>query len=81
MQYIATFFSHYAAVLFVRRLSEEGITGTLMPVPRRVSSSCGTGVQFRTDMALQSLAQEGVDKIFLQEGDAYRLAYENTEEA
>lgn len=77
MEYIATFFSHYAAVLFTRELTERGIPGTLMPVPRRVSSSCGTGVQFVTDTEVSALAQEGLEKIFRHENGTYALVFEN----
>lgn len=44
--YIATFFSHFGAVRFGRQLREAGIDCALMPVPRQVSSSCGTCVRF-----------------------------------
>ncbi|MCL2527430.1 MAG: DUF3343 domain-containing protein [Defluviitaleaceae bacterium] len=44
--YIATFFSHYDALVFFNYLNEAGITPKLIPVPRRLSSSCGTCVAF-----------------------------------
>ena len=43
MTYIATFFTHFAAVNFSRQLREAGQKPMLMPVPRKLSSSCGTG--------------------------------------
>lgn len=79
MTYVATFFSHYGAVLFMRRLQAAGIAGTMMPVPRRVSSSCGTGVQFETDADVARFAGDDVDKIFRMEAEAYTVAYENAE--
>lgn len=44
--YIATFYTHYDAVIFRRLLHRLGMTGEMMPVPRKLSSSCGTCVSF-----------------------------------
>lgn len=46
LKYIATFYSHFGAIRFSRDLARHGITGTVMPVPRDLSSSCGTCVCF-----------------------------------
>ena len=46
MYYIATFFSHFGAIRFARKCRKEGHGARLMPVPRSISSSCGTCVQF-----------------------------------
>ena len=40
--FTATFFSHYAAMCFAREAKEQGIEVRLRPVPRALSSSCGT---------------------------------------
>ena len=45
-KYIATFFSHFGAMRFMRQLKAAGIEGTIMPVPRSLSSSCGTCVSY-----------------------------------
>lgn len=47
--YIATFFTHYDAIVFSRALAREQIKSQMMPVPRKLSSSCGTCVSFETD--------------------------------
>lgn len=47
--YIATFYAHFGAVRFNRELKQKGLVGTVMPVPRNLSSSCGTCVQFEAD--------------------------------
>ncbi|MCL2699079.1 MAG: DUF3343 domain-containing protein [Defluviitaleaceae bacterium] len=47
--YIATFFSHYDALMFFNFLKEKNITAKLMPVPRKVSASCGTCVSYTSD--------------------------------
>lgn len=47
MYYIATFFSHFGAIRFKRECQREGMSACLMPVPRSLSSSCGTCVRFQ----------------------------------
>ena len=44
---IATFYSHFGAVHFKRYCGTRGWEAKLMPVPRQLSSSCGTCVRFR----------------------------------
>lgn len=49
MGLIATFFSHFGAVRFRRLCRERGVGVELMPVPRSLSSSCGTCARFDRD--------------------------------
>ena len=44
--YIATFFSHFGAMVFKKKCEKEGYPAVIMPVPRNLSSSCGTCVKF-----------------------------------
>lgn len=53
-EYIATFYSHYGAVCFKKNCEKAGISAMIMPVPRNLSSSCGTCVRFRTREELSS---------------------------
>lgn len=46
MTCIATFYSHFGAVCFRKLCEEHRIPARLMPVPRALSSSCGTCVRF-----------------------------------
>ena len=46
MTHIATFFSHFGAMRFKKLCDGLGWEATLMPVPRNLSSSCGTCVRF-----------------------------------
>lgn len=48
-EYIATFHSHFGAVRFHREMLKEGKSAILQPVPRDLSSSCGTAVRFFQD--------------------------------
>ena len=80
--YIATFFSHFDAVQFGRVAKDNGIDAKLMPVPRKISSSCGTGAQFiLPDSAnLAALITEGVDKIYSHDGQGYVLRHDADDE-
>jgi hypothetical protein len=74
--YIATFFSHFGAIRFNKQLKEQGLHGKLMPVPRRVSSSCGTCVKFEaeSDTAVHS---DDLEQLFLVSGEELTMLHSN----
>lgn len=47
--YIATFYAHIGAIRFNKYQKNQGNTSKMMPVPRALSSSCGTCVLFECD--------------------------------
>ena len=49
MVYIATFYSHFGAIRFKKEYVGKIEKAKLMPVPRDLSSSCGTCVGFEAD--------------------------------
>ncbi len=51
MTCIATFFSHFGAIRFKRCCDSLGYRAVLMPVPRNLSSSCGTCVRYEGSAA------------------------------
>ena len=74
--YIATFFSHFGAIRFSKQLKSEGIAAKLMPVPRRVSSSCGTCVKFEaeSDTAVHS---DDLEQLFRLDGEELTMICSN----
>lgn len=70
-QYVATFYTHYDAIQFARQLAGMGIQAQLMPVPRSVSSSCGTCARFETALDAAQFLLEGVEAVFRLEGRGY----------
>ena len=70
--YIATFFSHFGAIRFHRQLKEQGISGKLMPVPRRVSSSCGTCVRFQAESDA-TFVSDDMEQLFRADGEEMTL--------
>ena len=76
-QYIATFFSHFGAVRFQHLCVERGWQAQLRPVPRSLSSSCGTCVVFQAAALedAESLQTPELEQLVLQRGDSYEVVY------
>ena len=74
--YIATFFSHFGAIRFSKQLKSEGIAAKLMPVPRRVSSSCGTCVKYEaaSETAVHS---DDLEQLFRVDGEELTMLISN----
>lgn len=79
MTYIYTFHSHFFATRFHMGLKGKGIGCTLMPVPRRVSSSCGTCAKVSGDFDPLSLIDDGVEQLYRVEREQHQLLYESEE--
>ena len=75
MQYIATFFSHFGAVRFQHLCTERGWQAR--PVPRSLSSSCGTCVFFKTGVLedATSLQTPELEQIVLERENGYEVLY------
>jgi len=77
MEYIATFYIHYSAIKFARDMNKKGYTANPVPVPRQISSSCGTCVQFTIDESenvptvIADMADENVEAIFCKQENNY----------
>lgn len=74
MIYIATFFSHFGAVRFKKYCDTSGWQSKIMPVPRDLSSSCGTCVRFEGECPT-TLSDE-IEKIVAVENGKYRILYQ-----
>lgn len=78
--YIATFHTHLSAMRTQRTLTQAGYTAALAPVPRRLSSSCGTCVRYTAteEDPLLSLMDRDVESVVLCRDDGgFRMLYEN----
>jgi len=73
MTCIATFYSHFGAIRFKRACDKWGWNAQVMPVPRSLSSSCGTCVQYEGDCP-EHPPQE-VEQIVACETTGYRTLY------
>ena len=74
MTCIATFYSHFGAVRFKKDCDGRGWPAKLMPVPRDLSSSCGTCVRYEGDMP-DPVPQEA-EQIVSVEAAGYRKLWE-----
>lgn len=74
--YIATFYTHAGALLSNRNLKETGIISNMMPVPRKLSSSCGTCVKYDADSPMRSCMDSDLEEIYqVMEQDYRKIEY------
>lgn len=78
-RYIATFYAHIGAVRFNRLQISLGNESKMMPVPRSLSSSCGTCVQYSSDTPVPKDAQmDEIEQIVLvNENSEGKISYTN----
>jgi len=69
-KYIATFFSHFGAISYFKTIKEQGISAKLMPVPRKVSSSCGTCVYYENFDIIDTEINE-LECIYLENNNTF----------
>ena len=82
MKYIATFYSHFGAIRF-KREAPEGVTNIeLRPVPRNLSSSCGTSASFEDDESFTFMEDptEEIEQIVAVTVEGYRTIFESSNE-
>ena len=75
MTYLATFFSHFGAVRCQRTCRALGRPARMMPVPRALSSSCGTCVQWQGAPELPEDVLADVEQIVEITTQGYRPIY------
>ena len=76
MSRIATFFSHFGAVSFRKTCEGAGIQARLMPVPRSLSSSCGTCVRYEGETACPAdVWPQEVEQVVQALPEGYRTCY------
>ena len=63
-EFIATFHTHLAALMTSRNLTGLGLQARMMPVPRKLSSSCGTCVRYLAEDANLSAMDEDVEAVY-----------------
>lgn len=69
MMYIATFYSHFGAIRYKKFCDGKGWPAKVMPVPRSLSSSCGTCVRYEGDGNLPSPIPDEVEQIVSETAD------------
>lgn len=79
MKYIATFYSHYGAIQYRKNCEKMNLEAVIMPVPRDLSSSCGTCVRFESAGGFPEQNEE-VEQIVRIEAGGYKCIYHADEE-
>ena len=76
-EYVATFHTHVAALMTSRSLTALGIRAQMLPVPRKLSSSCGTCVRYTAEDPNLNAMDEDVEGVYEKiSNDAYILLME-----
>lgn len=71
-QYLAAFHTHLSALRSHRALQQANVAARLAPVPREISSSCGTCVRYESDSPCESLLDADLEAVFLVSDRQYR---------
>ena len=76
MKYIATFYSHFGAIRFKKICDDCGYAAKLMPVPRDLSSSCGTCVSFEADsFEKENCIIDEIEQVVCRLTEGYQVLY------
>ena len=63
-EYVATFHTHLSAMMTTRTLTDLGIRARMTPVPRKLSSSCGTCVWYLAEDPHLDAMDEDVEAVY-----------------
>ena len=63
-EFIATFHTHLSALMTSRNLNAHGARAGMMPVPRKLSSSCGTCVRYQAEEPLLNRMDADVEAVY-----------------
>ncbi len=77
MEQIATFHTHLGALKLKKKLDTVGdADAVMMPVPRKLSASCGTCVRFRVPFE-PDWTNEDLDAVYISENGEFRTLFVN----
>ena len=77
MNYLATFHTHFDAMQFARYCKKNNIPSEIKPVPRKVSSSCGSCVTFLWDKdnCMDQFTSKELESLYQVQDHDYVLIY------
>lgn len=79
-QYIATFHTHLSALRSCNALKKAGVSGArLAPVPRKLSSSCGTCAFYQSEEPMLACMDSDMEAVYQQVGEEYTVLHQNEE--
>lgn len=76
-EFVATFHTHLSAMLSFQTLQNADCKAKMQPVPRALSSSCGTCVRFSAQTDCRDLLDTDAEALYTVENGSYRLLWKN----
>ena len=73
MEFVATFHTHLSALMTSRALQKAGHTARMAPVPRQLSSSCGTCVFYTAPDLCREALDADTERVYAIQNGAYQL--------
>jgi len=73
MEFVATFHTHLSALMTSRALQKAGFSARMAPVPRQLSSSCGTCVFYTAPDLCRSCLDEDTERVYQVQNAGYVL--------
>lgn len=64
MDFVATFHTHVSALMTCRSLEKAGVKARMAPVPRQLSSSCGTCVFYTAPDLCRDSLDEDAERVY-----------------
>lgn len=74
---VITFFTHHSAQITHKTLKGVGIKSKMAPVPRNLSSSCGSCVVVDADELDINLCDDDFEAVYKQDGKEHIKIYSN----
>lgn len=79
-QYVATFHTHLSALRSFKALQAAGVAqAKLAPVPRALSSSCGTCVLYEHSGPALACMDQDLEAVYRRDGSGYSLIHRGEE--
>lgn len=79
MDYVATFHTHLAALRSCRTLTNAKVQAKMAPVPRSLSSSCGTCIFYSGESPMERCMDQDLEAIYCRENSGYLLVCQGAE--
>ena len=73
MDLVATFHTHLSALMTERALKKAGFAARMAPVPRQLSSSCGTCVFYTAPDLCRDALDEDTERVYEIRCERYTL--------
>lgn len=77
--FVATFYTHLSAMLTCRAMQAAGFSARMAPVPRALSSSCGTCVFYAAPEPREDLLDQDTERVYEVQNGAYALVWNQEE--